>query len=529
MRTIMRTITLVFLMACSCFFSCEKNREFHEVNKVGQTYYVDPAGNDNNPGTSAEAPWKTVAKLNARTFSPGDRILLKSGGVWNDTLHLKGSGSAGASIVIDKYGGEARPVINGGGKANKSSGLLLDKVSYCEVSNLEVTNTVPQGATLAATGIRVLGGAPNEPAVTNISIKNCYVHDVNSAKNDESNFVKGTGGIILSGKIYDALVQSCHIANCSVEGLRNEGSAKIADRSKNIIFDNNLIENIYGDGIVIASVTGGSKATHNTVYNACMNEGPDNYAGIWTVGSINSLVAYNEVYGLKGGGPNDGMAFDADGWDAPSTTDGDIFEYNYSHDNNGGFFLFMRESKNIIVRYNVSVNDVGTTKQRKLFLIENSANTSRYIYNNVFYLKNPVSKIFWKSCIGEFSNNIFYAASGVSALCDVAPTNKGKFYNNCFYPSATFSSLNWGKAERSNNFYDNPMFVNPISGKGFDVAGGYNIAPNSPCVKTGRVINNNGGKDFAGNPLPTSNPDVGAFQHAVIAQAGSSLTKASVR
>jgi len=493
------------------------------------TYYVSPNGNDANSGTSTTAPWKTLAKVNSFTFSPGNLILLKSGGVWNETLAPKGSGSVGSPIVIDKYDGTARPVINGGGKINGSSTVLLNKLSYWEINNLEVTNTVPAGATYSVIGIKVVGGAATESAINSVAIKNCYVHDVNSAIDGQTNFNKGSGGIILDGKIYDGLVQSCRIANCAVEGLRTTGSREMAARSKNIIFENNLIENIYGDGIVISGVTGGSKAIHNTVYNACMNTGPQNYAGIWTIGSINTQIAYNEVYGMKGGGANDGVAFDADGYDAPSTTDGDVFEYNYTHDNNGGFFLFMNSSKNITVRYNVSVNDVGTTGQKKLFLIENSSNTSRYIYNNVFYLTNPVSKIFWVATIGTFSNNIFYAASSVSTLCDAAVTDKAKFYNNCFFPSTTFSSLNWGSSVRSNNFNTNPSFINPATGAGFGVAGGYNVSSASPCRNAGIAVSNNGGKDFSGNPLPAGNPDVGAFQHAVMANAGSNLADASVR
>src|ERR1017187_9453749 len=47
------------------------------------TYYVDFAkGADANPGTAERAPWKTLEKVNASRFQPGDRILLKSGSVW---------------------------------------------------------------------------------------------------------------------------------------------------------------------------------------------------------------------------------------------------------------------------------------------------------------------------------------------------------------------------------------------------------------------------------------------------------------
>lgn len=308
----------------------------------------------------------------------------------------------------------------------------------------------------------------------------------------------------------------------------------MAARAKDIIIDNNLIEYIYGDGIVMSGVSGGSEVAHNTVYKACMNTGVQNYAGIWTIGSLNTRVAHNEVYGMTGGGTNDGMAFDADGFDTNTTTDGDIFEYNYSHDNNGGFMLFMNQSLNIKVRYNVSFNDVGTTGLRKLFLIERTTHNSREIYNNVFYITNPTANIVHAvngvrsgSPYATFSNNIFYTTSTISSLSTQADSGI-QFYNNFLYPNNVFSAFNWGTTMRSNNFYDDPQFVNPVGGNGLEAAAGFNISASSLAHSAGIFIENNGGQDFSGNPLPAGNPDVGAFQREVIENAGSTLAK-SVR
>ncbi|WP_447640949.1 MULTISPECIES: right-handed parallel beta-helix repeat-containing protein [Chitinophagaceae] len=510
----MQNRTPVFLLSSLLFFfyTGAKTAKTDTLSVDGTTYFVSPDGSDSNTGTDSTAPWQSLAKVNAMRFAPGDRILLKSGGIWNDTLCPKGSGKAGVPIVIDKYGGLSKPHINGGGKVNCSSSLSLNGVAYWEVHNMEVTNTVPNGVTYAATGIRINGGARIEDsAYGNIIITDCYVHDVNAATVHQANYSKGAGGIILAGKLNNVLVQNCHIANCSVEGIRTTGFSQMERRSKNIVLDNNLIEDIYGDGIVMAQVSGGCRITHNTVRNACMTN-DINFAGIWTVGSRNTIVSHNEVYGMKGGGPNDGMAFDADGWDNPSAADGDVFEYNYSHDNNGGFFLFMSHARNITVRYNVSANDVGTTGRKKLFLIENSPNKDRYVYNNVFYITNPVDKLFWKGVGARFSNNIFYVASSINRLSDIVPDGRAQFDNNCFYPSVAFSSLNWGTAVQAHNFYENPQFIHPIAGTGLGAALGYGIRATSPCRNAGTNINDNGRIDFAGNKLPNDKPNVGAFQ-----------------
>ena len=68
----------------------------------GTTYYVDADnGNDSNPGTSPAQAWKSLTKVTATTFQPGDQILLKSGCVWNgEWLWPKGSGTEDAPIKI---------------------------------------------------------------------------------------------------------------------------------------------------------------------------------------------------------------------------------------------------------------------------------------------------------------------------------------------------------------------------------------------------------------------------------------------
>jgi len=44
------------------------------------TYYVDATnGNDGYDGLSEVTPWKTIAKVNASKFNPGDQILFKRG------------------------------------------------------------------------------------------------------------------------------------------------------------------------------------------------------------------------------------------------------------------------------------------------------------------------------------------------------------------------------------------------------------------------------------------------------------------
>ncbi len=74
------------------------------------TYYVDAAaGNDANNGTSTTTAWKTIAKVNSKTFQPGDSILFRRGQVWREQLNLTSSGTSAAPISYGAFGTERQP------------------------------------------------------------------------------------------------------------------------------------------------------------------------------------------------------------------------------------------------------------------------------------------------------------------------------------------------------------------------------------------------------------------------------------
>jgi PKD repeat protein len=81
---------------------------------AGSIYYVDATGGDDlNDGLSPETAWKTVAKVNAQSFSPGDFILFKRGEIWAETpLLIHESGSSGNPITFSAYGSGAKPIIS---------------------------------------------------------------------------------------------------------------------------------------------------------------------------------------------------------------------------------------------------------------------------------------------------------------------------------------------------------------------------------------------------------------------------------
>jgi parallel beta-helix repeat protein len=77
------------------------------------TYYVSNIGNDSNSGLTTALPWKTLTKVNAFTFKPGDQILFQRGSTFYGTLTINSSGSSGSPITYGAYGIGTNPVITG--------------------------------------------------------------------------------------------------------------------------------------------------------------------------------------------------------------------------------------------------------------------------------------------------------------------------------------------------------------------------------------------------------------------------------
>ncbi|MHB9028487.1 MAG: right-handed parallel beta-helix repeat-containing protein [Candidatus Latescibacterota bacterium] len=99
-------------------------------------YYVDATGgNDSNNGTSTGTPWRTVAKVNGRTYSPGDQILFMRGRTWNETLVVSSSGASGRHIIYGAYGTGNRPVFNGGN--TRAHCVEANNKDYITFSNLD--------------------------------------------------------------------------------------------------------------------------------------------------------------------------------------------------------------------------------------------------------------------------------------------------------------------------------------------------------------------------------------------------------
>ena len=82
------------------------------------TYYVSNTGTDDNPGTSPDTAWKTLARVNRAVLKPGDRVLFHRGDVWRGTLRPK-KGSEKGRIRYADYGTGPKPLLLGSVERNR--------------------------------------------------------------------------------------------------------------------------------------------------------------------------------------------------------------------------------------------------------------------------------------------------------------------------------------------------------------------------------------------------------------------------
>ncbi|HKW16218.1 MAG TPA: right-handed parallel beta-helix repeat-containing protein [Terriglobales bacterium] len=106
------------------------------------TYYVDPAGSNANDGLSPQTPWRTLLKVGIASFSPGDVILFKRDGVWNEWLTPPSSGAAGNLIKFDAYGNGQPPEFSG--RYTTTSAQWTNTSGSVWQISLSATQAIPQ-------------------------------------------------------------------------------------------------------------------------------------------------------------------------------------------------------------------------------------------------------------------------------------------------------------------------------------------------------------------------------------------------
>ncbi len=474
-------------------------------------YYVDSvSGDDSNDGKSPERAWKSLNKVNTGTFAAGDWIFLKCGGHWDDCLAPGGSGEHRHPIKITSYGAGPKPQIDSHGKYLAT--LNIYNQDYVDVENLDITNTsttlIPW---LRCIEVNILDfGTAHE-----ITLRNLDVHDLTSPEDKGHGgsgiFIDNRGDKVKS-RFDGLLIEGNHLWHTDRNGITMDSG--YSNRSKwypnlNVVIRGNLLEHIGGD-CICAIGCDGVLIEHNIVRGG-RERATDWATGIWVWSCDNSLIQYNESSFVLG-------QMDAQGFDADYNTQNTIIQYNYSHDNGGGFVMMCAPggakppdvigNDNTIVRYNISQNDGFRT-----FTLSGATRNSQ-IYNNTIYIgkdDNPILFFCWNwggiwPDTTLFANNIFYADGHPTSA--IGGATKTTFENNAYFGNVTPDQAD------THAVTANPKLISPGSASnGVGTLDGYKLLKNSPCSNAGVVITPNGGHDFWGRQVPGNKaPTIGASQ-----------------
>lgn len=481
-----------------------------EAEELGTTYYVSSIdGDDSNDGLSEDKAFATLDKINEITLQPGDEVLLEKGSVFEDqALHIKGSGSEEAPIIVSTYGEGDRPQINTNGhgqwyqnygghldntnhkwKGTVSSSILLMDVEYIEISGLEITNDRASATdtekdkeyndAFAMDRTGVAGVAKDKGTVDHIVLDDLYIHDVTG---NVYNKHMANGGIYFIVETPEnesetgvARYNDVQIRNCYLDTVNRWGiavgytyqwgqfkTAALSDDtmekygSSNVVIENNYVANSGGDAIttmyldrpvVQYNVSQNAAKQINTTDYSKQQPQLDPTTGEWT-GNYLAVGNQRVAAGI---------------W--PWKCKDAVFQYNEcfntmnaSNGNGDGQPWDADYGDGTNYQYNYSH---GNTASTVMFCgVESINNTFRYniSQNEDMGPLDPAGNT--GNC--HVYNNTFYIKEGLTSIWSTMHSNNGPMTieNNIFYfaGDTPVAATNWNPS--GNKVYDNNLYYN---------------------------------------------------------------------
>jgi len=322
------------------------------------------------------------------------------------------AGTAAAPIVIDRYGTGPRPRLEADGKIEDA--VLLRNIRQIEIHNLEITNHGDTASTTPAVrrGVHIL--LDNFGTATHIVIEGLYIHDVNgtSEKKDNGGIIFSTSGPVTPSRFDDLRIENnivWKVDRSAIAGQSYHWPRNHWFPSLHVVIRGNYVDDIGGDGIV-PWATDGALVEYNIARNCNRRAGAFN-AGIWQWSTDNTLLQFNEASETHD--TRDGEGFDSD-----YNSRGTVFQYNYSHDNEGGFMLICSPGQR---NPEQNVGNIGTIVRR---------NISRNDHTRIFHMSAVDHTLVEENAIyvGPGLDVQMLLASNWSGWTDDALFSKNRFY-----------------------------------------------------------------------------------------------------
>ncbi len=408
------------------------------IDETGDAYFFDSESTDGD-GTK-EKPYSSLSKISDISFKPGTKIFLKKNSVFKEKFSLKNlNGEKDNPIIFTSYGDKGdKPKIVG--KETLDKGIVyISNCSNILFQNMEIYSEIKEESAAKGILVELSNEESTEEAKTyhNITLKNLYIHDIYGFSDKENQGMamksKLTGGIHLWSSDGNAKIDGFNVLNSKIENVTNVGIAtwykvvgtrvsKVSPYDDefekyahtNVTISNNEISYIGKNAAFLRNIKGG-KFDHNVVHDTAIICNAGNQIVTSYVDDI--VVEYNEGYNNKASLRADGKVQDGAMLDSDLQTKNVIFQYNYSHNNSFGLYISCDgtskndkgASDNVILRYNVSINDYGN----KGIIYSNYYSGKIECYNNTIITDKTTKNIIEMNNDRtlSFYNNIVFSRS----------------------------------------------------------------------------------------------------------------------
>jgi hypothetical protein len=488
-----------------------------EQRALMSTYYISPAGSDNNNGTSPSSPWHSIGKVSSTHFNPGDSVLFQGGQTFYGSLRLTGDGGSSTDRVLISSYGSGQATINSG----TSDGAWSLNSTGITFNNLTFTGT--PGDISDQDGVRIENYTSNSVR-SGFTVNGCNISGY------------AGGGIVFGSDGSNEGLNNLAITNNDIYDnvmVGIESYAVTNQTNTNITISNNLVHDNYGDGYSTVTGSGimlqgvnGAMVEYNSAYNNGIRGG-NGGVGIWCYSSNDVIFQYNESYDNYGLKTDDG-----DGFDFDADTSNSIMQYNYAANNTGGGFQLNQwwndgKETNDIIRYNISQDNGRKNNYSDIDVWGQVLNSQ--IYNNTCYNTTAITgqtsdlRISDNVAVGLYAsnvriaNNIFVASGNTPIVTVYAAALKGMknvvFSGNVYYSYTGNPKFDWGSTtyysfsswqsgtgeEKSNGsptgMYANPQLVDPggatapSSATDLSSLTAYNLLSDTPILNAGVDLN----------------------------------------
>lgn len=529
---------------------------FFAIATHAKTYYFDATnGNDTSSGLAPDKAFKSLFKIKTLNLKPGDVILLNAGGIFHKPLHLENiHGTIDAPIRISTFKNsdaeEAYAHIETFGPLNA---LLIRDCSHIQIDHLEISALASKSVTInslkKAMRCGVLISTSAKSFTKAITLDNLKVHGVFFNKEGytrpkwevkTANGKQNYGwGIRVINKFDSSQISDVKILNTQVFNVAHTGIKLTGNFISNVEIAHCEVSKTGGPGMQMSRVLD-VHVHHNTITYSGSNDDSRKWgrgSGLWTWGSTNVLIEYNNFMNANGPADSAGVHIDFNCSDI-------IIQYNYSANNAGGFCEILGNNYNCAYRYNISVNDGhrmkgqnGAFQQGKTLWLsgfvgkgnERNGPFNSYIYNNTIIASEDIIS---KYAIDRASsgvlikNNIFYIRGESKGVLgdQYKPEKAGvsRVENIVFENNLYLKHTNWPKATIIQD--NNPRFgdaglstvvtkelKNYIpTNKAIIKDQGDFITP-IPGDSKGLYLGLQLKKDILGNPI-SAKPDMGAIE-----------------